>query len=303
MNVNFQRFFLIHPQQERKVWLDFHDYANKLFAQDAEDFWLNPMQYIFAVKQAQGMLRSDILSIPIIRFFENWLRIHPEALEKWKGKKPTFVCKKILTEEEPLQVLLEVTNGLKNLYPEQLPLVLVLSSPGQWLRLIQNHLSEEKATSFDSEAIESVAIYLADFLRHFSTSGISAILFEDQDDELVCLNEWGELVQPVINVGKHYQWSTGIRLKSDVAEDVLQSLSSLDFILFADASPSAIHSLWQQGLAHIGGGLNENFWNQGEIFPSSDSRGLAFGTIPAMAQPEKVLERLREFRDADRKEG
>lgn len=290
--MNFKQF-LFPSDTKRKVWLDFLDYANRLFAAGREDLWSNPDTFISIYSQGQGLLRSDVLSLSILDFYADFIHREPEVREPWMGRKPTFALKKLLALEEPRRVLLDVLSGLQTLYRGNPPIVLAIPSPQRLLLWLDSVVQLDQDHPISDDDIEAAAIYLAEYLRSFSTSGLSAIVIMESDSPLLDLNEALSLYQPVFNIVKHYQWSVGIQ-QEGIAHGITGDGDEVDFYLYGDSESSDLLPLWKKGLV-IGGGLNRNFWEGNSDFSELPSIGLAYGMIPGNAEPEKVLAQLKKL--------
>jgi hypothetical protein len=298
MNSHFQALFQFSSGKEPKIWLDFIDYAKRLFAEGKQDLWQNPALLISVYSQAQGLLRSDVFHFPLNQIYAFWLDAHSTEMEKWRGKRPTFVLKKMLALEEPRNILLEVLSGLTELNRDAKPFVLSLGSPRQWLQWISRMVRPGEDPSISGDDVDSAAMYIADFLRNFSTAGISAIVLEETENPLLDMAEMVELYQPILNLAGHYQWSVGFSFLGEVPKCTVFN-DKVDFMLFGESDISSLLPYWQEEAA-IGGGLNQAFWtHKGDgdrsVLPV---QGLLFGTIPEDADPEFVLERLKELRQS-----
>jgi hypothetical protein len=291
--MNFKQF-LFPSDTKRKVWLDFLDYANRLFAAGREDLWSNPDTFISVYSQGQGLLHSDVLSLSILDFYADLINRELDVKEPWTGRRPTFALKKLLALEEPRNVLLDVLSGLQNLYRGNPPIVLAIPSPQRLLLWLDSVVQLDQDHPISHDDIEAAAMYLAEYLRSFSTSGLSAIVIMESDSPLLDLNEALSLYQPVFNIVKHYQWSVGIQ-QGGTAHEITRGGDEVDFYLYGDSEISALLPLWKKGPA-IGGGLNRNFWEGNSNLPELPSIGLTYGMIPGNAEPEKVLAQLKKLR-------
>jgi hypothetical protein len=276
------------------VWLDFLPYARRLFAGGNGDLWVNPALFLSVYSQGQGLLKSDVLSISIQDFYTAWVAGHPETVQAWMGKKPTFALKKLLALEEPKNRILEILSGLENLYQKRYPLVLAFPSPQKWLQSLHGIVQREGGAALAGEDVDAAAMYLADYLRSYSATGLSAIVIEESDSPFLALGEAAQLYQPVLNVAGHYQWPAGIRMDS-TNWDIEELANGFDFYLLAQKGLADLLPLWEKRLPCVGG-LNHDFWVNGQPLPTLPSFRLLYGRIPEDAQPEKVLERLNELR-------
>jgi hypothetical protein len=279
---------------KRKVWLDFIPYAKRLFSGERNDIWQNPDTFLSVYSQGQGLLRSDVLNIPVGEVYVRLLERESGLVEEWEGKRPTFALKKLLALDEPREFLREVLAGLQNLYRGVQPIVLTLPSPQKWLQWLHTKVRPGQEISINSDDVEAVAMYLAEYVRAFSTSGLAAVVLEEPADPVIQHKEAIPLYQPIVNLANHYQWSVGISLSGATVE-FSEGDDEIDFYLMSNADPAAISGYWEKGL-NIGGGLNRNFWSgEQNVLPLSD-RGFAYGEIPEEAEPEMVLSQLKKLR-------
>jgi hypothetical protein len=296
MNSQFQTLIQSRTEKELMIWLDYIAYANRLFAGGKPELWQDPYLLITVYSQAQGLLRSDVIHIPVNKVYESWLEANSAEIEKWMGKRTTFVLKKMIALEEPRNILLEVLRGLTQMNSDAKPFALSLGSPQQWLQWISRIVRPSEEPTISNDDVESAAMYLADYLRIYSTAGISAIVMEETDNLISEISERIEFYQPILNLASHYQWSVGFSFPGE-ANNYLVSEKKVDFTLFGESQITSLLPFWEKK-APIGGGLNHSFWmfngeERGSEFPV---QGLLFGTIPEDANPELVLEKLKELR-------
>jgi hypothetical protein len=132
------------------------------------------------------------------------------------------------------------------------------------------------------EETDAATPYMADFLREFAAVGIDLVLLEENalsapvsSAELACY-------QAVFNVVAHYRWDIGLRTR-----EVRFGDSPLNFVV----APAFVGSIL------TGVEVPEGFWS-GEQAPAERDGSFRFITVPPLAQPESVLERLASLRPA-----
>lgn len=279
-----------------KVWIDFLPYANRLFAAGRKDLWNNADTFISVFSQGQGLLRSDVLSIPVLPFYQARLDQEAGVIHSWSGKRAAFALKKMLAWSEPQTVIRDVLTGLQHLYQGAKPVVLTLPSPQKWLRWLHPIVRPGQELSLVEDDIEAASMYLAEYLRGLSSFGLSAIVMEEQgqDQPVVPHGQALSLYRPVLNLANHYQWSTGVLLEQ-AAEVGSGMLEDIDFILIKNSDMTALAPLWEKG-CQIGGGLNRNFWSGQASLGDIANTKLFYGEIPEDAEPETVLSQLKWFR-------
>lgn len=279
---------------KRRVWLNFIPYANRLFAAGREDIWSNADTFISIFSQGQGLLRSDILSIPLFDFYSAWLHHNSDFVQTWAGKKPTFVLKKLLTVEKPRKEISDILTGLHNLYKGAQPFVLSFPSPQKWLQWLHPMVRPGQELTLNEEDIEAASMYLAEYLRNFSSHGLSAIVMEESHPSNKVMNQVLPLYRPVLNLARHYQWSVGIHLEGSV-DELVETIDEIDFYLHGNSDSSTLLPLWEKG-THVGGGLNRNFWSKKQVLPDLLQAMLMYGEVPEDAEPETVLSQLKWLR-------
>ncbi|HBI04744.1 MAG TPA: hypothetical protein DDY49_12030 [Paenibacillaceae bacterium] len=279
---------------KQRVWLDFIPYANRLFAAGREDIWSNADTFISNFSHWQGLLRSDILSIPLYDFYADWINENMDLLQTWAGKKATFSLKKLLAAEKPRKEISDVLIGLHNLYKGAQPFVLRFPSPQKWLQLLHPMVRPGQELMISEEDIEVASMHLAEYLRNFSSHGLSAIVMEENNQLNMMSNQVCTLYQPVFNLAKHYQWSVGIHLEESVDES-LEITDKIDFYLFGNSDFTTLLHQWEKG-NNIGGGLNRDFWSKQQVLPERLQAKFMYGEVPEDAEPETVLSQLKWLR-------
>lgn len=280
-----------------KIWLDYLDYANRLFAAGRDDLLHNPSTYISVISQGQGLLKSDVIFIHMNDFYRSFIQSHSTVAESWVGKKPTFAIKKTLALEEPKQIVTEVLKGLQSLFYGSKPIVITIDSPKAWIQWLHQMVLPNEQLHFNADELEGVSVYLAEFLRNFSTFGVSAIVINEGKESYLDHMQLLSCCQPILNIAKHYQWLVGYHIEQPVSQNlgIKQISDKVDFTLFSASSIAEMLPHWESGFVS-GGGLNKAFWTENGNPHEIPHGGLLFGKIPADAEPEKVLSRLNFLR-------
>ncbi len=279
-----------------RIWLDYLDYARRLFAGEEPDLWLDAARFLSVYSQGQQLLQSDVLSVPLTPFFTTWIQEYREIGQAWQGKKATFALRNVMALEEPRQILSEVLAGISRLFPAT-PLVLHLEVPREWIRQLRaleflqlKDAMEGGEVSDDDQ--DAAAVILADGLRAFSDQPVTALVLRETEPLAVSAKRC-PLCQPIWNLADHYKWLKGIQLPG--RPDAEWPLGeTVQFALFPEAEPELIASCCMAGKP-FGGGLNQAFWTA-DASPAPFHFPIAFGSIPADAQPERVLARLNLLR-------
>ncbi|MEH7483665.1 hypothetical protein V7157_21880, partial [Neobacillus drentensis] len=148
MNTQLRSSFSSQFNGEESLWINYLDYAKRLFASNESELWNHSSVFVSMFSQAQNLLKSNVLSVNVQDFYSAYISENPDQLAQWTGKKPTFILKKLLSFDQPKTILIEVLNGLNNLYGDQYPIVLMVPSPQKWMIWLKEQLNlESKLTS------------------------------------------------------------------------------------------------------------------------------------------------------------
>ncbi len=249
------------------LWLDSHAYCAKLLA-GGEAPWLDAAAFVGWQRKAHGLLKADVVSLPIAAVIEAWLSAHPALREEMAAKSRATFALRTLLADEPLRAhLLELVLGLRAGITG-LPLALVLPAPRAWVRIAYMQAHGVSTDAGEDEA-DSASVYIADFLRAFGEAGVDALLLQDLEDGAGC--------QSLLNVAAHYRWDVG-----------MQGATSAVPAGTAFAIAEAPIPDMPTGIA-----LTDAFW-RGEL-PAATA-AFYYARIPVAAQPEAVLERLATLR-------
>lgn len=266
----------------KTIWLDFIEYANRMFNQEKQNIWSNPVTFLSVYGQGQSLLHSDVISIPLKPFYTNYLKEHPEEIEALKGKKLKIVVKKLLSLDAPKQIIQEVLKGICHLYKDKQPILLTIPSPQLWL-MEACGLIGGNSGDIDENLLDAASMYLAELLRSFSEAGLSGIVVEEATEPIFSSSEIEPLYQPFVNVAHHYQWLIGYWGKSS-------EIGGVSFSNFSISPNSNQHTENSICL------LQDTWWTEttdDSVIPDS---GMLFTTIPFDAIPELVLKKLNDVR-------
>lgn len=265
------------------LWLDFTDYAGQLLASGAIP-WLDIADYIAWYRKAQGLLKSDVVTLPVAPLASAWLISYAGLVaEMGKRQRALNPLKALLVDESLRAHLVEGMNSLRLVYPDT-PLALVIPSPRYWTALAYKQAFGPNAgIEVSDDEAESASIYVADFLRAFGNSGVDVLLIEE-DAEAGPLSVTDiECYRTVLNVASHYRWDIGLRLPDASAYE--SCVRDVDFIISPLALPDVRSALV----------FANAFLDNDEAAERSVNR-FRFASIPPDARPEIVLERLAALR-------
>ena len=246
----------------RAVVLDFHDYAQTVFLKGRIVPWGEAMAYSNFLGQAQGLLKSDALLLPLDRFYAELLAGSPELRAAMAAKSRTgFALRTLLADADATKRVVEfATTFVKT---QRSPVVLQVASPFRWLSATDTLVG--RVAELDADDADNASMYVADWLRSFAALGLAGVLLDDRtpvggiESAVVGLESYS----PIANVTEHYGWTLALR-RGDGIE---------------------VH-----GAATAGGIIRSDFWLDGDqTLPDGD---FLLGEIPTAAVPEEVLTRI-----------
>jgi hypothetical protein len=261
------------------VWLDSWEYSARLLAGGIAP-WLDAAACVAWQRKAQGLLKSDVVALPVAPAIEAWLATYPELRAAMAGARPTRPLKMLLADPDLRAHLVELARSLRAGLAGT-PLVLVVPSPRAWVELAYRQANDAELEAGEDEA-DSASVFIADFLRAFGEAGIDALLLEEAPGfaprsaaDLACY-------QTVLNVAAHYRWDTGLALAN--AAQLSGPIAGYGFVVTADPVEGAPR-FWSAPAGTFNGA--------GVSAPASLLR---YARIPPDAQPETVLQRLSTLR-------
>lgn len=274
-------------QAARPLWVNSTDYAIRLFLKDSAQAWVDVHRTLWWIQQAQSLLKSDVIEIPLGAFVADWLRRNPQAAPAQGSAKKA--ARALLGLEEPRAQLADLLNAVSGSYRGSPPVVLRVPTPRGWLGLAASFLGQTLECARDDE--EAVAVYLADCLRSFSECGVDGILLEATTESRGPLLELLGRYDPVVNLAGHYRWSLGLQV-GDAVQGLQDLDERVDFLLVpAGATPAAHTSVV------LGSVLPAELWRAAAValdVPSNAS--FLFAPVPDDAVPEQVLAALSRLR-------
>jgi hypothetical protein len=266
----------------KPLWLDYTDYAAQLLNSGIAP-WLDVAACVAWQRKAQGLLKSDVLTLPLDRVCAAWLDVHPALREAMASKRRTVFALKTLLADEGLRAqLVELARGLRACFAT-VPLALLCPTPRRWVAEAYAQAHGDAAVPDVSEDdADSAALYLADFLRCFGDVGIDLLLLQEAPDAPALDAAQLALYQPALNLAAHYRWEAGLALAQAPAPAALPGLA---LVIASAAVPGCVN----------GTPVPTGFWD-GAAAPDCPAGGLRYAQIPARAQPESVLQKLQELR-------
>lgn len=253
-------------RRERLRWIEFSDYAHRVFAAGNERWLTEASVHAGGLAQAQGVIGTEVLSIDILAPYFAVLEPAPDA--------PADAAQAMLGQAAPAAFTGEVLDALLHGQGGKVDLVLKVPAPADILRAAG--LAGDPA--FDD--LDDIAIALADVLRAHAGRALSGVLITTSapfsDDET-------EALETVVGTAKHYDWCVAISF--DKATEPLAGDPPIgaDLVVYPACDFAALAAL-----ENVGGGLVPAFWAGEPVLPDA-ARMLAYGIVPPGAAPETVL--------------
>lgn len=267
------------------LWLDYTDYAGALLADDKPP-WLDTTECIAWFRKSQSLLHSDVLMFPLTKACDAWIAGNPELQEIMMTAKRRVVLplRTLLADEGLRKYLYEMVQAVRFAFP-QTPLALASLSPKLLIPWACKLAQRGGELDIDEDAVDSAALYMADFLRGFSNIGINIVLLEETIDTEPRSIEDLQLYQTLFNLATHYRWEIGLRLASPYGYEHLADDAA--FIVSPKLPNRAFDGLL----------VPESFWS-GSTTQVIRPGAFLFAEIPKTIKPEKALERLSALRHA-----
>ncbi len=272
-------FLEFDPGSTRQVvWLDSIGYTARLL-EAGKPPWLEIAGFLSWQRKAQSLVRSDVIALPAEPVVAALIARHPQLLSAMTGKsRPLFPLKTLLADALVREHLTEMLTGLRACFPG-MPLALIIPSPRRWIALSHAQaFGADAGCEAGADEFESASIYVADFLRAFSESGLDILLLDEAADTEPASSDEIEWYRPVLNVATHYRWSSGLRLP--LAGIDPGAVDGVDFLI----APRGL-------AARTGISTSPSFW-AGSPLPPCLPGQFRYVEIPVDANPEFVLDRL-----------
>jgi len=257
------------------VWLDAEGYCSRVLLNDKTIPWTNTAEVVSIFGQIQGLLKADVAPVHLGNFLRAWLAANTIALAEMRGKKQArFAVKRLLGVEALRQLVHETVSSLCGSLSQSVVLVL---PPNRelisWVNHETNGMGFNVITDMD---VDSVSVYLADFLRIFSELDVAGVLLQLPEGTAVNPRLL-ELYSPIINVTRHYKWAFGMEVSAP--GEVNDPEKQLQYIITDDVQSCST------GLVQT-----RAFWDTGTV--KWEVPHFVYAEVPPGLQPELVLERL-----------
>ena len=263
------------------LWLDFYDYAQDLLAGGSIP-WSEPAEFVSFYGKAHALLKSDVVSLPLEPMIDALLTDRGDLRTAMAAKsRPGFPLRQLLNDEPIRQTIASLLGPLRSSFGD-VALALIVPSPKRWMQLAFQFAHGEAMDpddACDGDEIDGAAVYIADFLREFSDSGIDILLLSETPGEGYRDMEQLSWYEPVINIAGHYRWQIGVMDRA--ANTGLPNNEQLNFVV----APK---------LEDDPGGLllGDEFWSKGSVAGLVKGQ-FYYAAIPRNAEPETVLKCLQ----------
>lgn len=250
-------------------WIERTDYCGRLLA-NGEIPWTDIGAFVSWQRQAEGLIKSDVMEFPLEAFSSAWIQAHPELREAMGQKARTLHALKTLFANEAMRKHIEeCLSALAESKGSRL-LALSMPSPRAWIDLARAQAGADTAADIGAEVEESAAMYLADFLRSFAEVKIDMLLLVEGEPA----GDVGSY-QPVLNLAGHYNWDVGLLSAAP------EKANGIAFVIAMENVPGIPTGIAQSAA----------FWSGAAVAPCS-AGGFIYARIPEASAPEAVLERL-----------
>lgn len=270
------------------IWLDAVDYGQRVILNGAALPWFDGAAFIAFEREIHALLRADIATFDVERFYGAVLAANSQLYASMVGKKRLgFALKTLLAVPGPRDQQLELLRGLRASFSER-PLVLLIPSPGRWVGIAHGAANGLETVDVSLDDAESGAVYVADFLNHFSDAGIDGVLLVETPGSTFDASEQLSAYRPILNVAEHYRWDPGLLA---IGAEYASSETNPIAYCITDGTPLAsVHAAV----------LASDYW-RGTTAPTLGDATFYYGRIPADAVPEMVLEQLDKVRSQPEK--
>lgn len=269
---------------ERPLWLESTAYTARLL-EGGQAPWLDIASFLSWQRKAQGLLRSDVIALQAEPVVDALLAMHPELQSAMAAKsRALFPLKTLLAATQLREQLVEMLSGLRACFPG-IPLAFVVPSPRRWIALsYRQAFGADADIEAGADEFDSASMYVADFLRCFSESGLDILLLDEAADTEPASPEELEWYRPVLNVATHYRWELGLRLPLAKVDPGM--VEGIRFFI----APRPLDT--PTGIL-----TPDTFWT-GSPPPGCPAGQFRTADIPAEANPELVLDRLAVLRNS-----
>ena len=264
--------------RERAIWFDAADYGRAKLLSGGAVPWNSPAELTAFVAKLQGMFRSDAILADVADVFAQRAARDANLRAAMAARtRAGYALRTLLADEQARGVAAEAVRAL-TATAGGVPLILTVPAPGRWLGAAAEQAGSDPGP-IDADRTETAAMYVADMLRTFGGLGVNGLLLDEgstPESDLI----HPEAFRSVLNVADHYEWPVLIRADAAAAWPH-GSVPGVAVWL----GPAAEGTVGRWGVVAGAG-----FWDGDN--PATDA-DLVFAPVPAQADPEAVMKRVR----------
>ncbi len=269
----------------RSIWFDAVSYGRAKLLGGAGVPWTSPAELSSFFAKIGGMFRSDAVLVDLADLFAQRTAADQQLRAAMATRsRPGYALRTLLADEQARSIAAEAVRVLAAT-SGPVPLVLTVPTPGRWLVAAGQQAQRAQRGGSDpgppdAAQAETAAIYSADFLRMFADTGVDGLLLDEgrvPAGELI----HPEAYRPVLNVADYYEWP--VLIQTDAATAWPHGPVSGVALWLGSAAPSQPAGRW-------GVVADADFWEGAD--PSAEA-DLVLATVPAEADPEAVMKRVR----------
>ena len=279
-NISLTDHLTAVSENSTPLWIDGWKYGEKLLNNGSAAPWTDVGALVSFHNKLQGLLTSDVLTVSVDAFYDFWLKQNPDLLQQMADKRRLgFALRTLLADQSAKEQLHEVVKAICDSNTGT-PVLLEMSSPKRWVGVAHCQAQKKDTAEVSWDDAEGAAMYVADFLRFFSDTGLNGVLLRDTEGEGPANEADALRYQPVINVARHYEWHV-----------VLDGCSGGYSV---SPEQGVTYCLGQQGAS--GQKLDPAYFVDNQAIPSLVEGQFFYVDIPVDAVPERVLESLEALR-------
>lgn len=255
-------------REEPLIWLDFWDYAQRLFLAGEAMPWLDPGAFDGVYRQVLGLLDPAVAPIDLDRVIASYLAATPGIRAGMTRRaRPSFPLKTLLGDSGLRAAIARLCDATRDARKSK-PLALTVSSPLRLMNDAHRFAYGAPMPEAGEDDCERAAVYLTDFLGALGQPQGTFVLLIDEDGEATARN-FSHALNPLSNLCRHMRWRLALATRADITERMSAQL------VF---TPAGLDGVWGpfDGVVPAGHAL--------------------YTAIPADTLPESVLSRLKTLR-------
>jgi hypothetical protein len=275
MAANILRSWL-DGQRGRVLWIEFDDYARRVFAGNPADWLKQATRCANTIAQARSVIRSEVLSLDVLAPVR-------AALEASSDEDAVERIRSALADPAGRAFTTEVLDALAHRFAQDLDLVLKLTSPRDLLAACG-----VEDPGFDE--LDDVTMALSELVRTFSEKPIAGLLLSRAAAEAVSADE-ADAYATLVGSAQHYRWITALALTAGSPATGAVDGLDVDVLLYPELPAAQLAAVAADGV-RCGGGLVRSYWLAPDA-PATPDTGVLYGSVPESAEPELVLARVK----------